>query len=67
MALIHELGVKDIAQGVAKGSLTPTEVAKALIERIEKLDPKVQAFAYFDPKDIRAQAKTLTEEAKAGP
>jgi len=67
MALeIHELGVVEIASGVEKGSFTPAEVAEALIKRIEALDPKVQAFAYFDPKDIRAQGEVLTAEAKAG-
>ena len=66
MAVVHELGVVEIAEAVANGSLTPSEIAEGLIKRIQDLDPRVQAFAYFDPKDIRAQAAVLTSEAKAG-
>ncbi|MBI3616542.1 MAG: Asp-tRNA(Asn)/Glu-tRNA(Gln) amidotransferase subunit GatA [Candidatus Omnitrophica bacterium] len=38
---------------------TPSEVTEELIRKIESLDPKLHAFAWFDPAFAREQAKGL--------
>ena len=65
-ARVHEMGVRDIANAVAKGEMSPTDVAEAVINRINTLEPKVQAFSYLDIPRIREEARVLTEEATAG-
>lgn len=46
----------------------PAEVVEGVIRRIEQLNPKLHAFAWFDPARIRAQAKALSADGKnAGP
>jgi len=40
----------------------PSEVAEELIRRIEKLDPQIHAFAWFDPDSVRRQAGALQKE-----
>ena len=63
---IHTLSVTGLANAVAKGDLTPKDVAEAVLARISQLEPKVQAWSYFDAKRIREEARVLTEEAAAG-
>ncbi len=63
---VHELSVIELAGAVASGALTPAEIARALLERIDALDGRVMAFSYLDRDDVRRQAEELTAEAKAG-
>jgi aspartyl-tRNA(Asn)/glutamyl-tRNA(Gln) amidotransferase subunit A len=43
---------------------TPSEVAEGLLSRIDRLEPKIHAFAWFDPAQVREQVKDLE---KSGP
>ena len=63
---IEELGVSDIADGVAQGRLSPVDIVEAAIERIEALDGKIEAWSFLDVSGAREQARTLAAEAKAG-
>ena len=63
---IHQLPASEIAAAVAKGSLTPTEVVEAFLARIDAVEDRVRAWCYLDRDHVRAQAHTLTEEARAG-
>src|SRR5262245_34594464 len=59
-------GVADIASAVARGEVTPTEVVEQILERIETLEPRVQAWSQLDADGARKQAEVLTREAAAG-
>jgi aspartyl-tRNA(Asn)/glutamyl-tRNA(Gln) amidotransferase subunit A len=65
-ALSLEFGVREIADAVASGELTPTDVAESVLARIDETEEKIHAFSQYDAADVRAQAATLTEEAAAG-
>ena len=47
------------------GKATPSQVVEDLIRTIEKWEPKVHAFAWFDPRSAREQARFLEQEEKA--
>ena len=63
---VHTLSVTAIANAVAKGDLTPEDVAEAVLARISKLEPEIQAWSWFDPRRIREEARVLTQEAVEG-
>ncbi len=65
-ALSLEFGVREIADAVASGELTPTDVAESVLARIDVTEDKIHAFSQLDPADVRAQAAVLTAEAAAG-
>jgi len=44
--------------------ITPTEIAEEVIRRVEQADPKLHAFAWFDPARVREQAKALSADGK---
>ncbi len=60
---LYELGVREMADAVAKGELTPTDLAEAALERIAAVDPRVRAWSYLDPERARREAAALTAEA----
>jgi aspartyl-tRNA(Asn)/glutamyl-tRNA(Gln) amidotransferase subunit A len=61
-----ELGVAELAEAIAAGAITPLQIAEALLARIDRYDDSIKAFSYLDREAVLAEAKTLTEEAKAG-
>jgi len=65
-AEVHTLGVREIADAVSCSELSPTQVADAFLDRIDAVEPRVQAWSYLDREDILAQAAVLTAEAAAG-
>ena len=54
----------DLAKAISKRELSPVEVAHAVIERIEALDPKLNAFAAFTPELALEAAKQAEEKKK---
>ena len=65
-ALSLDFGVREIADAVASGDLTPTDIAESVLARIDETEGKIQAFSQYDAADVRAQADALTAEAAAG-
>lgn len=59
------------AQRIRDKQFSPTELARAHIERIERLNPKLNAFAHFDPdgalRQARAAEKALSSGKATGP
>lgn len=51
---------------LASGALRATEVAEALIARIEAVEPQIGAFAWFDPGFLRAQAEQADRYRQSG-
>lgn len=60
------LGFAAAAQQIRDRILSPVELTRALIERIERLDPRVNAFLRFTPEAALAQAKAAEAEISAG-
>ncbi|HWB34512.1 MAG TPA: amidase family protein, partial [Rugosimonospora sp.] len=60
------LGVRAVAEAVARGLTTPTEVTVAVLDRIRRLEPAVRAWSVVDADGALRQARVLTEEASAG-
>ena len=56
----------EIAALVREREISPTEVAEASIERIEEVNPKLNATIDFDPERVRASARRLTAEMTTG-
>ncbi len=56
---LWQLGVGDIATLVTGGQVSPVEVVRALLRRIESLEPDVQAWAALDPEGALADAERI--------
>jgi Asp-tRNA(Asn)/Glu-tRNA(Gln) amidotransferase A subunit family amidase len=63
----EKLTATEIVGAVRAGELTATEVAEAIIARYNARNADVDAFAHFDPDQIRAQAKALDGAETKGP
>lgn len=60
------MGVAEIAGAYAAKTLSPVELVQSLFERIETLDPQLNAFILPDRDAALAAARTATEEIVAG-
>lgn len=63
---LFQLGVSEIAEAIAKGELSPSQVVESFISRIDALEGRVSAWSYLDIEGSRSQAAELTAEAAAG-
>lgn len=55
----------ELAREVRENRLSPVEIAEALITRIERVNPTINALVSFDPDQVRADAVAL-ERAQQG-
>ena len=53
----------ELASLISEGEVSPTEVAEACIDRIERVNPRLNAIVEHDPERVRAQARELTERS----
>ncbi|WP_217915781.1 amidase [Miltoncostaea marina] len=64
---LHDLQISEAAPLVASGRLSPVDIALAFLERIEAVDPRVQAFVNRYPDaDILAQARAAERLLRRG-
>ena len=63
---ILNVSVEELLNQVAKSQITSVEICKAFIERIEKFDKNVKAFAHFDKKLLLEKAKEADDYRKSG-
>jgi aspartyl-tRNA(Asn)/glutamyl-tRNA(Gln) amidotransferase subunit A len=63
---LHYLTVAEAAHAIATKELSPVELVKALLARIERLDPKLNAFIRLDGEAALKAARVAEEEAMAG-
>ena len=63
---ILNVSVEELLNQVAKSQITSVEICKAFIERIEKFDKEVKAFAHFDKKLLLEKAKEADDYRKSG-
>jgi aspartyl-tRNA(Asn)/glutamyl-tRNA(Gln) amidotransferase subunit A len=56
----------ELAAAVRRRQLSPVEIAEALLERIESLNPKLNAYVHHDPEAVRARARSLEAAVSRG-
>lgn len=66
MVEAHTLTAVEAANRIAHRQLSPLELLDVLLTRIERLEPKLFAWALLDVEGARAQARERTEEAARG-
>src|SRR4051794_26798846 len=62
----HSLTIADAARLIESRRLSPVELTDTLLERIEALDPQLNAFLLPTPEKAREQAKAAEREIMAG-
>ena len=67
MSFTERMTAAEVVAAVKAGDLTATGVAEAVIDRYNERNADVEAFAYFDPDKIRADAKQLDAATEKGP
>ncbi len=66
MTAVHWLGVSEVSQAFAAGSLSPVELLSALLEHIETLDPLLHVFIRLDAEAAMDAARAAEKEIAAG-
>src|SRR5713226_5505379 len=60
------LSLAEAAERIRRRGLSPVELTRALIERIERLDPGINAFLRFTPEAALDEARAAEAEISAG-
>jgi Asp-tRNA(Asn)/Glu-tRNA(Gln) amidotransferase A subunit family amidase len=60
------LGLREAADDIREGRVTSTELVTACLERIDQVEPDVQAFAFLDRDHALRQARDLDEHRAHG-
>ena len=63
---LHWTSVSEASHAIAAGDLSPVELMQAHLDRIEKLDPRLNAFILLDGDAALAAARVAEAEASAG-
>jgi aspartyl-tRNA(Asn)/glutamyl-tRNA(Gln) amidotransferase subunit A len=63
---LHWLSVTKLADAIAARELSPVELMQALLARVEKLDPRLNAFIKLDADQALAAAQAAETEIMAG-
>ncbi len=66
MKALHYASIAEIRESVVTKSLSPAEVATAHLERIEALQPKLNAFVHLDAEAALEQARRAEETLRSG-
>ena len=66
MTDLHWMTASAAAQAIAAKELSPVELMTALLSRIERLDPKLNAFLHLDATAAMDAARSAEAEAMAG-
>src|SRR5262245_21609946 len=63
---LTSLSLENASQALRKRSLSPVELTKACLERIERLNPTLNAFSVVMADQALAQARTAEKEIHTG-
>ena len=66
MPELHNLGISETARQIREGQLDAADLAQALLERIDTLDPSLQAWVTIDREEVLSEARLRDEERRAG-
>ena len=57
MPEIHEMSAAELARQVRDRKITPVEIVQALLERMDALEPRLDAWVRVDRESVLADAK----------
>ena len=64
----YQLNVAEAARQVSQGRLSPVALAQSMLDRIESLDPELQAWVTVDREEVLSVARQREQElAASGP
>ncbi|MDP0929569.1 amidase [Paracoccus onubensis] len=63
---LTQADVTDLRERLAQGGISAVELTTACLNRIEKTEPQLQAWAWLDGSDALEQARVLDERRKSG-
>ena len=63
---LHTLDAADAARAIREKVLSPVDLVEALLERIERIDDRVQAWVLVDHDGARRAARQAADEAARG-
>jgi Asp-tRNA(Asn)/Glu-tRNA(Gln) amidotransferase A subunit family amidase len=66
MSNLAELSASEAARRIRAGSLSPVDLLAACLERVDKLEPAVQAWVTLDRDAAMGVARARAEQARAG-
>ena len=66
MAELHKLGVAYAAKQIRDGQLSSSDLAQALLKRVESLDDALQAWVTIDREEALSEARRRDEELDSG-
>jgi len=66
MAQPYELSIAQSAEEIRQRRLSPVDLAESLLERIDRLDPDLQAWVTIDREDVISAAKDREADQKSG-
>ena len=66
MPQIHELTAAEIARQIRDRTITPVEVAQALLARMDALEPQFEAWVRVDRETVLADAQQRQAEMDSG-
>jgi aspartyl-tRNA(Asn)/glutamyl-tRNA(Gln) amidotransferase subunit A len=66
MTELHSLSARALAAAVQGGQHTAVSVAEHFIERVQRLNPALNAIVQFDPVRVRAEAALVAQRLQAG-
>ena len=66
MTVLHELRARDLAQQVQQHALSAAEVATDTCDRLERLNPRLNAFVAYDRRWVEAEAAAIDHRVAAG-
>src|SRR5690348_11570791 len=66
MSDLHWIAANTAAAAIAKGEMSPVDLVKALLDRIELLDPRLNAFLCVDAEAALKEARATEVEAARG-
>ncbi len=64
--LVKPTSIKELSEGIKNGDLSPTEIVEESLERINNLNPSLNAFITVLEERAREDAKTAEKQIKAG-
>lgn len=63
---LHELNIRKTVELVSQGELSATEIARHFCDRIERLEPVLNAFAHFDQANVLLAASAIDSRVQQG-
>ena len=63
---LHWLSATEMAASVASNSLSPNEIAEAMIQRVDAVNPSINAIVQFDREQVTRDAAELSRQQEAG-